>query len=80
MFELILIASLSPMSPMTAQVQPCVWPNLCRTEAVEVSQVQPCVWPNLCQSQPQPQVAVIRASKQANAGDYTTCVWPNKCS
>ncbi|MFA6316535.1 MAG: hypothetical protein WC943_03885 [Elusimicrobiota bacterium] len=80
MFELILIASLSPMAPMTAQVQPCVWPNLCQTQPqTQTAQVQPCVWPNLCQSEPLPVVAVIRA-KVAAAGDYTTCVWPNKCS
>ena len=35
MIELILIASLSPLSPISApvaSVQPCVWPNTCASQ------------------------------------------------
>ncbi|MBI5208980.1 MAG: hypothetical protein HY927_03300 [Elusimicrobia bacterium] len=71
MFELILIAGLSPINPVglqVAQVQPCVWPNLCRSEET-VAQVQPCVWPNLCRSD-EPAAPVVQVQP---------CVWPNLC-
>ncbi|MBI4678504.1 MAG: hypothetical protein HY748_13075 [Elusimicrobia bacterium] len=59
MLELILLASLNAANPATAQVQPCVWPNLCASQPAAVAQadVKPepkakdyetCVWPNRC--------------------------------
>jgi hypothetical protein len=48
-----LILALSMMKPSTgttAQIQPCVWPNTCRS--VAVVQIQPCVWPNTCVATP----------------------------
>ncbi len=62
-----LILALSLMEPAvgtTAQIQPCVWPNTCRT--VEVAQIQPCVWPNTCVEAPRAQ--------------FEVCVWPRRCA
>ncbi|MDX6769882.1 MAG: hypothetical protein SF051_10140 [Elusimicrobiota bacterium] len=63
-----LILALSMMKPApaatTAQIQPCVWPNTCRS--VEVAQIQPCVWPNTCAATPSAQ--------------FEVCVWPRRCS
>jgi hypothetical protein len=55
----------APAAPV-AQFKPCVWPNTCRTQAVEVAQFQPCVWPNTCAVTPVAQIEV--------------CVWPRRCA
>ncbi len=54
MNALILLLGLTPLNaaPRTAQVQPCVWPNRCAAQTVEVVQVQPCVWPRVCRQSP----------------------------
>jgi hypothetical protein len=69
MFELILMASLIQTIPaQTLQFQPCVWPNICKTEPVEcLAQFQPCVWPNRC----------VKAVEEPT---IKTCDWPNTCS
>jgi hypothetical protein len=83
MFELILMAALSPMATqiqplylfpetpvMTAQVRPCVWPNTCKVEAPAVAQFRPCVWPNKCKAgeTAEPVLASVKP-----------CVFPNRC-
>jgi len=71
MIELILMASLTPMNPISINVEqfkPCVWPNTCGARAVEVAQFQPCVWPNKC------------AEKTVASLPIEPCVWPNKCA
>jgi hypothetical protein len=76
MIELILMASLSPLTPISApaaSVQPCVWPNTCSTQKAQpkpADRVEPCVWPNTCTKEP-----VVVAE-----GPFQTCVWPNKCA
>ncbi len=65
MLELLMIIQLSQATPvLTAQVQPCIWPNRCAAAAPVVAQIQPCIWPNRC----------------AAAADIEPCVWPKKCS
>ena len=74
MIELILMASLSTLNPISApaaSVQPCVWPNTCATQPV--ASVQPCVWPNTCAKKAEIKVEVAE-------GPFQTCVWPNKCA
>ncbi len=46
MFQLILMLNLTPIQPALkpAQVEPCVWPNLC----VQEVPVTTCQWPNTC--------------------------------
>ncbi len=70
MLNLILTLAMSTFHPaaMTAQFQPCVWPNKCaETPAaapVQTAQFQPCVWPNKC---------------AAPVAQVQTCVWPHTC-
>lgn len=70
MIEAILLGVLSAMPPAQTQAQfrPCVWPNRCAVEAVEVAQFRPCVWPNRCSRQ------------AAQEPDVQTCELPNRCS
>lgn len=68
--EILTLTTLSlPAAPVTtAQVQPCVWPRICKIEVVEtVAQVQPCVWPRVCK--------VDQEEKP-----ITICSLPNKCA
>lgn len=71
MLHLIIAFVLSPFhhsAKAVAQVQPCVWPNVCRSETVEtVAQVQTCVWPHICKS------------TSETDGPVHTCDFPNKC-
>lgn len=53
----------APAAPV-AQIQPCVWPNTCRS--TELAQFKPCVWPNTCAVTPRAQ--------------FETCVWPKRCA
>ena len=55
MINLILTLSLSTLNPtpatQTAQFRPCVWPNVCKTQAapvIEVAQFTTCVYPRKC--------------------------------
>lgn len=50
---LLLTLSLANTQPtQTAQFKPCVWPNVCKTEAAPVvAQFRPCVWPNVCKDE-----------------------------
>ena len=69
----IILLSLNFVNPIpaqqTAQFRPCVWPNVCKTEAPAVAQFRPCVWPNVCKTEtPAPVIA-----------QFTTCVLPRKC-
>ena len=72
----IILLSLTFVNPtpatQTAQVRPCVWPNVCKTQpAVEaVAQFRPCVWPNVCKTAP---------AVPAEIAQFTTCVYPRKC-
>ena len=44
MIEILMLLALNPANaPVTAQIQPCVWPKCERTPVV--AQIQPCVWP-----------------------------------
>lgn len=65
MLSLILSLSMLDVTPKLAAtpVQPCVWPNLCKT--VEVAQFKPCVWPNTC--------------AQTSLQQFQPCVWPKTC-
>jgi hypothetical protein len=50
MIELLLLISLGVTSQppvMTADINPCVWPNKCAVETVTAS-INTCVWPNVC--------------------------------
>ena len=74
MIELILIASLSPLSPISApvaSVQPCVWPNTCASQPAVIASVQPCVWPNTCASKREADAEAVAA--------FQPCGIPNKC-
>lgn len=66
MLSLILTLSMLKPAPaaLTAQFQPCVWPNTCRS--MEVAQFKPCVWPNTCVETP--------------VAQFQPCVWPNRCA
>lgn len=71
MIELLMMLHLGSAVPavLTAQVQPCVWPNTCRQEtAVQTAQVQPCVWPNRC------------ARETLTLAQFQPCVLPNRCA
>ena len=77
MIELLMVLSLSPLSTnpvLTAGIQPCVWPNTCKTsEIVQVAQFQPCVWPNKCSGGKKVESVLV-------ASDFEICQWPRKCS
>jgi hypothetical protein len=80
MINIILLSlSLVPAATtQTAQVRPCVWPNVCKTEAPAVAQFRPCVWPNVCKTTP---AVPADASSviSAEVAQFTTCVYPRKC-
>ncbi|MBI5240096.1 MAG: hypothetical protein HY926_06460 [Elusimicrobia bacterium] len=92
MIELILLASLSPLNPISAApapVEPCVWPNTCASQVV--AQVQPCVWPNTCAGRKDVRPAgtggtsdtagatqAVAQEPKAVAG-FLPCGTPNKC-
>ena len=52
MIEFLMLMTLSPVAQpaLTAQFQPCVWPNPCGPKPIRVAQFQPCVYPNTCSS------------------------------
>ena len=77
--EILTLVTLAiPTAPMTtAQVQPCVWPNICVKTVEAVVQVQPCVWPNICKQTPAPAPVTVAASEEK---PFTICSLPNKCA
>ena len=72
---LLLSLSLANTQPtQTAQFRPCVWPNVCKTEAAPVvAQFRPCVWPNVCKTEAPAAPVII------DVAQFTTCVYPRKC-
>ena len=70
---LVLTISLAnPVPVQTAQFRPCVWPNVCNTEAAPtVAQFRPCVWPNRCKTETSAPIIEV--------AQFTTCVMPKKC-
>jgi hypothetical protein len=81
MINIILLSlSLVPANTQTAQVRPCVWPNVCKTVSAPeaVAQFRPCVWPNVCKTTP---AVPADASSviSAEVAQFTTCVYPRKC-
>jgi hypothetical protein len=62
----------------TAQFRPCVWPNVCKTEAPAVAQFRPCVWPNVCKTETAAPILVIAPVQEV--AQFTTCVYPRKCN
>jgi hypothetical protein len=53
MMSLILMLAMTNLKPAAtvAQVQPCVWPHTCTTQApalLDLAQVQTCQWPHTC--------------------------------
>jgi len=75
---LLLTLSLVPAATQTAQVRPCVWPNVCKTEApAAVAQFRPCVWPNVCKTETSEPILVI--APVIEVAQFTTCVYPRKC-
>ncbi|HAH06783.1 MAG TPA: hypothetical protein DCM05_09705 [Elusimicrobia bacterium] len=69
MIELILMLSLANATSAptaTAKVKPCVFPNTCGAQAVELVKVRPCVFPNTC-------------GKTLSLAKVRPCVFPNTC-
>jgi hypothetical protein len=81
MINIILLSlSLVPAAAtQTAQVRPCVWPNVCTTVSAPeaVAQFRPCVWPNVCKTEAAAPILVIAPA--AEVAQFTTCVFPRKC-
>lgn len=71
-----LALSLAPNTFTTAQVQPCVWPNICVKSSESLVQVRPCVWPNICRETPAPAPVALAENEKP----FTTCSLPNKCA
>lgn len=80
MLNLILTLAMTSTQPATttAQFRPCVWPNVCKTEAapVQTAQFQPCVWPRTCKSD----AAAPLLIEAPAVAQFETCVWPKKCA
>jgi hypothetical protein len=79
MINIILLSlSLVPAATnQTAQVRPCVWPNVCKTEAPAVAQFRPCVWPNVCKTETA--APILEIAPAVEVAQFTTCVFPRKC-
>jgi hypothetical protein len=74
---LLTLSLANPQPAQMAQFKPCVWPNVCKTEAAPVvAQFRPCVWPNVCKNDVAPVAAIVPAVEVAQ---FTTCVFPRKC-
>ncbi|MFH2203025.1 MAG: hypothetical protein ABIJ96_07920 [Elusimicrobiota bacterium] len=77
MIEILMMLTLSAANPqpiMTAQFQPCVWPNPCgqQEETVELaSDYEICVWPRKCGG---------KAKETVEVAQFQPCVMPNPCS
>jgi hypothetical protein len=76
MIELLMMLSLSSLNPtpsVTAQFQPCVWPNPCtqQEETVQLADYEICVWPNKCSGNKEETQAIAQ---------FQPCVWPNPCT
>lgn len=87
MIELLMLLTLSPLNSqpaLTAQVQPCVWPNPCieQQEAITVAEYEICVWPRKCGDGAADSEALEAAVETApvQLAQVQPCVWPNPCT